>query len=325
MKVPVLVGIIAVMVGLSQSSAPATTTEVTALRAEATAPEAAAPAPTKPVSSRFHPSRSHPSSAKPKTVLMKTGHWFVYSHGCDTVRTRRDVVIHFHGAHTTVIPRYIASGLDAVLVIINLGIGSGAYSDALPLKANVDGLLRRIETGIAEECSLEDASITRLALSSWSAGYGAVEQFLRFRPELVDAVLLADGLHVGFTDKRLRTVNVDSLGVFVEFAQKATRRERLMSITHSGIITEGYAAAAETAMAVSQAVHAPTWTVSGTKYGMQRVTAARRGNFFVEGFAGNDKPAHARHLYAIGKTSFTRLRKYWEREDHVRQTQQQHE
>jgi hypothetical protein len=252
------------------------------------------------------------------TVLMRSGHWFIYSHGCDTVKTQRNVVIHFHGAYTTVIPRYIASGLDAVLVIVNLGLFSGPYTDTFAMRSSVDGLLDRIEKNIAEQCHLQDASITRLAISSWSAGYGATEQFLRFRPERIDAVLLADGLHVGFSDRRTRAVNVNSLDVFVKFAHKAVRRERLMAITHSGIITPEYAAAAETAMAVSQAAHVPTWTVNESRHGMQQVTAARRGNFYVDGFAGNDKEAHSRHLYSIGKTSFARLREYWKRDRHVR-------
>lgn len=259
------------------------------------------------------PKRELRDLAQPMTVLMRTGNWFIYSHGCEAVKQRRDVVIHFHGAHTTVIPRFLASELNAVLVIINLGLFSGPYTNAFALRASVDGLLERVRSSIAEQCKLPDASITRLALSSWSAGYGAVEQFLRFRPELINAVLLADGLHVGFSDKRTRTVNVSSLDVFVRFAQQAVRGERLMNITHSGIIPVEYAGASETAMALSQAAHAPTWTVNEQKYGMQQVTASRRGEFYVEGYAGNDKAAHSRHLYSIGKTSFARLREYWGR------------
>lgn len=314
-KLALFSGIVATVVALSQSSAPAF------------APAApAAASDTKPALARndantiarLVQSAAIKSAAAPLTVLMRTGHWFIYSHGCDSVKSRRDVIIHFHGAHTTVIPRYLAADLDAVLVIINLGLFSGPYTDAFATRASVDGLLERIRTGIAAQCQLEDASITRLALSSWSAGYGATEQFLRWRPERVSAVLLADGLHVGFSDRQARVVNLNSLDVFVRFAQQATRGEKLMAITHSSIIPTDYAGAAETAMAVSQAVHAPTWTVSESKYGMQQITATRRGDFYAEGFAGNDKPAHARHLYSIGKTSFARLREYWEREPHVR-------
>jgi len=328
MKALLFAGIVATTVALSQSPAPALVPAsrapalILASPAAAKDPEPAEVQVPENAESHVQEPTGPASTANPMTVLMRTGHWFIYSHGCDTVKTRRDVIIHFHGAYTTVIPRYLASGLDAVLVIINLGLFSGPYTSAYALRANVDGLLERIKTGIAEQCGIEDASITRLALSSWSAGYGATEQFLRWRPELVNAVLLADGLHVGFTDRASRAVNVNSLDVFVKFAQLATRGEKLMAITHSSIIPQEYAGAAETAMAVSLAVHAPTWTVSESKYGMQQVTAARRGDFLVEGFAGNDKPAHASHLYSIGKTTFARLREYWERQRHVRKTQQ---
>lgn len=310
MKYPLFTGLLASVLTVSQSSI---TAIAPGARTASAAPQSTQEDPARPPDPLPPKAATSAATAKPMTVLMRTGNWFIYSHGCETVKERRDVVIHFHGAHTTVIPRFLASGLDAVLVIINLGLFSGPYTDAYAVRASVDGLLERIRTGIAEQCGLGNVAITRLALSSWSAGYGATEQFLRWRPERVDAVMLADGLHVGFTDARARVVNVNSLELFVKFAQKAASGDKLMYITHSGIIPMEYAGAAETAMAVSQAVHAPTWTVSGEKYGMQRVTAARRGEFYVEGFAGNDKPAHAQHLYSIGKTSFARLREYWER------------
>lgn len=316
MKVAVFLRILTAVIAVSQSSIPrlapaaipTTVVDDTSAKQQHAA-HLAQPEP--PETSPLKAERA--SQASPTTVLTRTGNWFVYSHGCDTVRDQRNVIIHFHGAHTTVIPRYLASGLDAVLVIVNLGLFSGPYTDAFALRSNVDGLLDRVQRAIGDQCKMASPRITRLALSSWSAGYGAIEQFLRHRPERVDAVLLADGLHVGFTDKRNRSVNVNALDVFVRFARRATRGERLMSITHSGITPVEYAGAAETAMAVSQAAHAPTWTVNENRNGMQQVTAARRGDFYVEGYAGNDKAAHSSHLYSIGMTSFARLRDYWER------------
>jgi hypothetical protein len=223
------------------------------------------------------------------------------------------LVIHFHGAHTTMIPRYLRSNLNAVLVIVNKGIGSGAYSDALALKSDVDGLLDRIEKTIAEECGQKPGSPKRIALSSWSAGYGAVQQFLRFRPEKVDAVLLSDGLHVGFTDERQRKVRVSQMEEFVTFAKRAARGEKLMAIAHSAITPPEYASSGETALALALEAHAPSWPVMKERYGMTQLTAARRGQFFVDGFAGTDKAAHARHLYSIDRTSFARLGDYWKR------------
>lgn len=301
------------LLGVTEASAPARV-----LQSAPTAHPRAASVPYEPVTPAE--TRASGEAAQPSTVLMRTGHWFVFPRGCDGVREHGDVVIHFHGAHVTTIPRFLASGLNAVLVIINKGLGSGPYSDSLALRSNVDDLMVRIRSAVAEQCRIKDARISRLALSSWSAGYGAIEQFLRWRPERVDAVLLADGLHVGFVDRERRTVDATRLEVFTAFAHKASRGEKLMAITHSGIEPAEYASAAETALALSEAVRAPTWPVASGNHGMWQLTAARRGQFYVEGYAGNDKAAHSRHLYSIGHTSFARLREHWERED-VRQTQ----
>ena len=312
LKSVVAVAAAAAVLGLSQSSVPAPAPVRPAPPAEWSGTQAAA-RPAAPDPSPAPAPAAHARTAQPLTVLTRGGSWFVYPQGCETVRARRDVVLHFHGAHTTVIPRYLATALDAVLVIVNKGIGSGPYSRALALRSQVDGLLERVENRIERQCDLPDASITRLALSSWSAGYGAVQQFLRLRPERVSAVLLADGLHVGFADRKARIADVAQLDVFAAFARRAARGERLMAITHSAIEPETYAGAAETAWALSQAVHAPTWRVVAENHGMPQLSAARRRYFYVEGFDGNDEAAHAQHLYSIGSTLFTRLREYWQK------------
>ena len=84
-----------------------------------------------------------------------------------------------------------------------------------------------------------------------------------------------------------------------------------MAIAHSAITPPEYASAAETALALAAEAHAPSWPVMKERYGMTQLTAARRGQFFVDGFAGTDKAAHARHLYSIDRTSFARLSDYW--------------
>jgi hypothetical protein len=255
--------------------------------------------------------RATGAAGQPKTVLTRSAAWFVYPHGCQTVREGYDLVLHFHGAHTTVIPRYLKSNLDAVLVIINKGIGSGPYSTAFGLRSQVDGQLARIKDTIAEECGTKPRAPKRVALSSWSAGYGATQQFLRLRPKLADAVLLSDGLHVGFDDERKRRVRVGHMKEFVDFAKQAARGEKLMAIAHSAITPQEYASAGETAMALAAAARAPLWPTRRQAHGMTQLTEGRRGQFFVAGFAGMDKAAHASHLYSIHRTSFARLAGYW--------------
>lgn len=300
------------LLGAGHTSFPAATphlAQAAVSRSSATEPGRSEPA----KASAALPAAAQVEAEAPKVVLTRSASWFVYPKGCQGVARGFDLVIHFHGAHTTVIPRYLKSNLDAVLVIVNKGIGSGAYSDALALPTDVDGLLDRIEKTVAEECGLQPVAPRKLALSSWSAGYGAVQQFLRFRPAQVDAVLLSDGLHVGFTDERLRKVRVSQMEEFVTFAKRAARGERLMAIAHSAITPSEYAGSGETALALAEQAHAPSWPVMKERYGMTQLTAARRGQFFVDGFAGTDKAAHARHLYSIDHTSFARLREYWKR------------
>lgn len=249
---------------------------------------------------------------EPKTLLTRSGSHFVYPRGCAHVDKRVDVVFHFHGVHTVVIPSFIEAQIDAVLVVTNRGIGSGIYSDTFQTKGQVDALLERTEETIQSHCGGPPRELGRIALSSWSAGYGAIQQILRLRPEHVDAVLLADGLHVGFTDARSRQVPVDQIAEFATFAQRAADGKTLMAITHAAILPPGYAGAGETAMALIEAVSAPVWPVQIQAHEMRQLTAARKGQFFVDGFAGRNKRAHARQLHAIGHTTFARLHAHWQ-------------
>lgn len=252
-----------------------------------------------------------PREVKSEVVLMRSGARFVYPRGCQTAEGELSVVVHFHGAPETVVPRYLGSALDAVLVIVNKGLGSGPYSEAYAVRKQADELLERIEHTVASHCGREPRPIAHLALSSWSAGYGAVEQFLRFMPERVDAILLADGLHVGFTDRRRRVVDERRLSEFLAFAERAGRGERLMAITHSAITPVEYAGAGETARSLARHVGAVETTVHGRWAGMQQTSEARVGSFSVRGFAGSDKRAHSAQLYGVGLTSFASLREYW--------------
>jgi hypothetical protein len=249
--------------------------------------------------------------APAKVTLMRSGVWFVYPHGCDSVAQDLNVIVHFHGAQSTVIPRYLKAAVNAVLVIVNKGIGSGPYEKAYAIQSQVDALLSRVEKTIANQCGLPQRRIDRLALSSWSAGYGAVQQFLRLRSERVDAVLLADGLHVGFENQRRRLVDERRLVDFKRFAERAARGEKLMAITHSAIAPPEYAGAGETASVLARHAGARWRAKTGIKANMQQLGRAERGGFSVDGFAGNDKAAHSAHLYGVGQTSFARLREYW--------------
>ena len=91
-----------------------------------------------------------------------------------------------------------------------------------------------------EARGLRDARLRRVALSAFSAGYGAVRGLLN-QPgftDKVDAVLLLDGIHTGYMPLD-HSLDMERLKPFSRFAEQAAAGKKLMSITHSEITPNG--------------------------------------------------------------------------------------
>ncbi len=233
---------------------------------------------------------------------------------CRDAQGRYDVVVHFHGATTTIEPIWERADIDAVFVIINLGIGSGPYENAFSHDGSLAQLMESIDKLMQKHCPAEGGSRHRLALSAWSAGYGAIYRALNNKndSELIDAVLLADGLHAGFKDKARRLINAPQMEGFDRFAAKAVTGDKLFAITHSAIKTP-YASTTETAgyLVAQRGLTRQKVRESGPRPSMYRTSRVEKGSFSVEGYEGNDTHAHCDHLYAIGDTLFPLLRSRW--------------
>lgn len=228
-----------------------------------------------------------------------------------------DLVVHFHGAPDTVAPTYRRSGVDAVLVIVNLGIGSGPYEDAFVQDGSLAQLVDFAHEVVQKHCGDRPVRRGRLALSAWSAGYGAVYRVLANKgdTELVDAVLLADGLHAGFLDKYRQQMNEPQMAPFTRFAERAARGEKLFAITHTAIVTPKYASTTETAsfLVAKQGLTRTVVDEQGPRPKMRRTSTAQSSDFVVWGYAGGDTDAHCDHLYAIGDTLLPLLAARWSR------------
>src|SRR5690606_5977503 len=101
-----------------------------------------------------------------------------------------DLVIHFHGNPRIVRASVEHAGLDAALAIINVGIRSGPYRERYQVPGAFEELLGEIETSLKKR-GVASPRLRRLALTSWSAGYGAIESILEHRrvpePDPLDA------------------------------------------------------------------------------------------------------------------------------------------
>ncbi len=209
-----------------------------------------------------------------------------------------DVIMHFHGgpaARKTL----VTSARGVALVGIDLGIGSAAYDQPFMSSTLLfDELRRSVEKALRAESNRPDAHIRHLALSAWSAGYGAVNAILRHSgPGPIDAVVLLDGFHSGYlpVDNNHR-IDAQHVAPLTDYARLATRGERFFFLTHSQIGTEGYASTTEMSdMLLRQlGLQRTAGEPSNDPLGLRSYVDVE--SFHLRGFGGVDERAHCDHL-----------------------------
>jgi hypothetical protein len=242
---------------------------------------------------------------------------------------RYDLVLHFHGNTDLVEESYNRLPLNAVVVIMNLGNGSGRYEDRFANPLSLPEILGRVQATM-EKRGLRNASQNRLALAAWSAGYGAVIRTLE-QPALadqVDSVVLLDGIHCGYKP-HTTTLLLERIAPFERFAREAMAGKKLFSITHSEITPIGnYAGTRATTDALLQLVDVPR-TPGGvepppvTLTSIEGVIAkkslrpllprseAHSSGFHVRGYAGDQPEHHTMHLIEMSETAMPDLVRRW--------------
>jgi hypothetical protein len=217
------------------------------------------------------------------------------------------LVVHFHGS-AAFVSEYAAAQLrdNHVIATVQLGSGSGIYDRSFSNPLVFDTLLANIRSSAARILQ-RDVAFERIILSGWSAGYGAVRAILRdsTRAEMIDGVLLLDGLHTGYIpDRRVVSeggqIDTTNFPAFLRYARWAVDGRKRFLITHSEIFPGTFASTTESANYMIDALglkRSPVleWGVLG----MQQTSRARAGRFEVRGYAGNAGPDHVDHLHAL--------------------------
>jgi len=223
-----------------------------------------------------------------------------------------DVIIHFHG-HEPIRKEFVKTARGIVLVGIDLGIGSGAYQSTFSSPHVFENLLTSIEKGVAKHAGVKNAKIRKLALSAWSAGYGAIEQILR-QPsgKKVDAVILLDSLHAGYADEQNKTLKAEQLTPFVDFAKRASAKQKFMFMSHSSIIPPGYASTTEVSRyMVARLGGKPKKASRQDVLGLDMIDRYDKGNFHMRGYDGDDKPDHCAHIGLMADIVRVHLDRRW--------------
>ena len=227
-----------------------------------------------------------------------------------------DLIVHFHGLSAAQESNVERARVNAVVVSINVGVGSGPYESAFKEPWSFNNLVNVIDRAVARSGRARGAKVGRIALSAWSAGYGSVSAILRVPGNVkrIDALLLADGLHSDYTNERRHIVDDAPLAKYARIAQAAIQGEKLFALTHSSITTTGYPNTTETIGELLKLVNvAKSATVADGPRGMLEVYESHSGDLHVKGFLGTTVKDHIDHIWGMNETMLPYLRDRWSR------------
>ncbi len=226
---------------------------------------------------------------------------------------RFDVVVHFHGASPNQEKNVDESGLAAVVVSVNEGAGSTPYAKAVSSPAAFDGMLATARRALVKARGRDDVELGRIALSSWSAGGGAVRVLLEREPERFDAVLVADGVFSTFADPASRTPAPGPLAPLVRFARRARANDALFVLTHTAIDTPDYPSTPECTDAVlaELGLEKDAPRAGEEPLGGEPTYAVDAAGLHVRGFDGKGPEDHIAQIRGMDR-AYGQLRARWD-------------
>jgi hypothetical protein len=227
-----------------------------------------------------------------------------------------DLIVHFHGMSSVQESNIEKAHLNAAIVSLTLGFGSGPYEDAYRDPGAFARLIATSQWAMKRSGRAEGARLGRIALSSWSAGYGAVASILRqpSNANRLDALLMAEGPHSNYLDKERQHVDDAPLSKYLRFVKAARAGDKLFVMTHSAIHTDDYPSTTETIgelLALASVEKTPK-DAAGPR-GMREIYESDSGDFHVKGFEGDGVKDHVDHIRAMDVTMYPYLKRRWAR------------
>lgn len=207
------------------------------------------------------------------------------------------LIVHFHGS-SGIADQFLDGAPDATVALaIHLGSFSTPYREYFSRHGAFQHLLDSVRTHLAGLSHRAYVRFNHVVIASFSAGYAAVREVLRVPRDYdrVQAIILADGLHASSDSLEME----EQMGGFLRFAGDALVCRKIMSITHSAIVTDGYESTTSTAdyllahLGLHRSVIADSDMVG---YCTSRVDT---GCFSLRGYTGDDAAAHMHHFHGL--------------------------
>ncbi len=213
--------------------------------------------------------------------------------------------------HVHTVPWYIAAEharaeLREPLLIMNFGAGSVTYSKPFESASALPEWLRAAERALGLR---KQQRFDRLQVTSFSAGYGAVRQWMSQPGNrmLLRRVIMCDSFY-GSLDPGAgaRTPLREHVGVWEAFARDAMAGRCTFVITNSRIQPESYCGTFEIANGLVASLGGamrPALNEAATKApDYPLLERFDRGHLYVWNYAGTDAPAHTVHIRHIPTT-----------------------
>lgn len=145
------------------------------------------------------------------------------------------VSMHFLGGNDALMQKFCDIGFNAVHYNSSLTGRSQQFKEPfLPHAEYFGEILEAIEGAVRQQCNAPDARVGNIAVSSFSAGYGAVREILKVPEyfERIQTLFLLDTVYAGWVSDEVRVPQVEQMIDFMRFAQAAARREKRLIVSH---------------------------------------------------------------------------------------------
>jgi hypothetical protein len=236
---------------------------------------------------------------------LRVGRIAIPQKGGHTADQGYDVMVHFHGQ--TALRTTLAQVARGVAFVgIDLGIGSGPYSDEFSSHEAWPLLRDSIEDALKAHSGQATAHIRHVGLMAWSAGYGAVNEILKYHASEIDAVVLLDGLHAAY-DLRVghafgpAKVVAGPIEPTVEFARSALAGDKIFIFTHSQVDPMLYPSTGQTAQLLVDELGLTMNLAPPTEDPFGLIASVDVLGLHVWSYRGADKPAHCAHLAHVDR------------------------
>jgi hypothetical protein len=214
-----------------------------------------------------------------------------------------DLLVHFHGDPQTYWNNVAYADLNVAVLTVNYSGLSSAYttpfSNASLFQTIIDEALAKLR---AQSDFADDLQWNKVAVSSFSAGYGAVREIMKsstYRSR-IDALLAADSLYA--TTAGDGTPLDSQMVDYKTYASLAKTGSKTFLFSHSQVPTYTYESTQECGDELMQSlgVSASAYNVNGLGT-LNFYRHAKTGNFELWGATGSDGDSHLEHLRYVGE------------------------